>query len=160
VVGAVFESALKSSFEGRLPGQFGAWLREISRRRAADFHRTAERRPVEEPFPEEHPGEEEVWGVVGEAPDPTEEVVERSVSEQALGELSELHQAVIRLSGPLDLGFDNRPAKETAAMINDQFAREADDPMTDVNVHKILSRFRRRCRKILKASDSQEQTDG
>ncbi len=58
VVGTVFESALKSSFEGALPGQFGAWLREISRRRATDFHRAVERRPSEEPLPEEHEGEE------------------------------------------------------------------------------------------------------
>ncbi len=45
-------------------------------------------------------------------------------------------------------------------MINDQFAGEVDDPMTDVNVHKILSRFRGRCRKILQASDPKEQNDG
>jgi hypothetical protein len=32
--------------------------------------------------------------------------------------------------------------------------------MTDVNVHKILSRFRKRCREILEASDPKEPDDG
>jgi RNA polymerase sigma factor (sigma-70 family) len=160
VVQTVFESALKSSFEGTQPDQFGAWLREISRRRATDYHRRAERRPKEEPLPEEHESEEEIWGAVGEVPDPTEGVIARSVSEQALAELSQEHRRVVELAGPVDLGFDGRPAKETAAMINDQLGAQLDDPMTDVNVHKILSRFRKRCREILEASDPKEPDDG
>jgi RNA polymerase sigma factor (sigma-70 family) len=160
VVHTVFESALKSSFEGTLPEQFGAWLRAIAIRRVSDYHRSAERRPKEEPLPEEHEGTEEIWGAVGEVPDPTEEVIARSVSEQALAELSQEHRRVIELAGPVDLGFDGRPAKETATMINDQLGAQLDDPMTDVNVHKILSRFRKRCREILEASDPKEPDDG
>ncbi|MEK6327796.1 MAG: sigma-70 family RNA polymerase sigma factor [Actinomycetota bacterium] len=160
IAGTVFESALKSSFEGTQPAQFGAWLREISHRRATDYHRRAERRPKEEPLPEEHEREEEIWGTAGEVPDPAEAVVERSVSQQALAELGEAHRQVVELAGPVDLGFDGRPAKETAAMINDQLGARLDDPMTDVNVHKVLSRFRRRCREILEASDPKEPDDG
>ncbi len=125
VVGTVFESALKSSFEGTQPGQFGAWLREIAHRRATDYHRSAERRPDEEPLPEEHEREEEIWGAAGEVPDPTEAIIERSVSDQALAELGEVHRRVIELAGPVDLGFDGRPAKETASMINDQLGATA-----------------------------------
>lgn len=160
VVSSVFESALKSSFKGTQPGQFGAWLREISRRRAADYHRGVERRPSTGPFPDEHEGEEEFWGSAGWTPDPTEAVVARSVSDQAVGELGEVHRRVIELAGPVDLGFDGRPAKETAEMVNDQFDAELDDPMTNVNVHQILSRFRSRCREIFEASDSKESEDG
>jgi RNA polymerase sigma factor (sigma-70 family) len=160
VVDEVFESAVKSSFEGTQVAQFGAWLREIARRRAADYHRRAERRPDEEPLPEEHEHEEEIWGTAGEVPDPTETVVERSISDQALAELGEVHRRVVELAGPVDLGFDGRPAKETASMINDQLGAQLNDPMTDVNVHKILSRFRKCCRKILEASDPEEPEDG
>jgi RNA polymerase sigma factor (sigma-70 family) len=159
VVGTVFESALKSSFEGKQAGQFGAWLRAIAHRRATDYHRRAERQPDEEPLPEEHEGEEGIWGTGGAVPDPTEVIVERSVSDQAFAALGEVHQRVVELAGPVDLGFDGRPAKETASMINDQFGTQLDDPMTDANVHKILSRFRKCCRKILEASDPKEPDD-
>lgn len=160
VAGTVFESALKSSFDGAQPAQFGAWLREISHRRATDYHRGVERRPKEGPLPEEHESEEEVWGAAGEVPDPTQELVERSVSNQALAELGEVHRRAVELAGPVDLGFDGRPAKEAASIINDQLGAQLDDPMTDVNVHKILSRFRKWCRKILEASDPKEPDDG
>ena len=112
------------------------------------------------PLPEEHEREEEIWGAAGEVPDPTEAIVERSVSDQALAKLGEVHRRVVELAGPADLGFDGRPAKETASMINDQLGAQLDDPMTDVNVHKILSRFRKCCRKILEASDPKEPDDG
>jgi RNA polymerase sigma factor (sigma-70 family) len=159
VVGAVFVSALKSSFEGTQPAQFGAWLREISHRRATDYHRRAERRPKEEPLPEEHEHEEEIWGTAGQVPDPAEAIIERSVCDQVLAELGEVHRRVIELAGPVDLGFDGRPAKETAEMINDQLDAQLDDPMTDVNVHKVLSRFRKRCREVLEAADPKERDD-
>lgn len=160
VVGIVFVSALKSSFEGAQPGQFGAWLREISHRRAADHHRRVERQPQGAPLPEEHEGEEEVWGVTGAVPDPTEEVITRSVCDQALAELGDGHRRVIELAGPVELGFDGHPAKETAVMINDQLGDELGDPMTDANVHQILSRFRRSCREIVEASDPGGHADG
>jgi hypothetical protein len=60
----------------------------------------------------------------------------------------------------VELGFDGRPAKETAEMISDQFDDELDDPMTNGNVHQILSRFRKRCREIFEASDPKESQDG
>ncbi len=78
-------SAIKSSFDGTKSAQFAAWLRRISRR-VADYHEAVKRRPKQEPLPEEHERDEEIWGEAGDVPDPTEEVVERSVVEQALGD--------------------------------------------------------------------------
>lgn len=144
----VLASALVSTFEGTEVGQFRAWLRSIARRRAADFHAARERRPEQEPLPEEHEGAEGIWGVSGQVPDPTAEVVERSVVEQALGELSEVHRRVVELGGRQDLGFEQRPAREVADLVNDQFSESGADPMTETNVHQILSRFHRRARKL------------
>jgi DNA-directed RNA polymerase specialized sigma24 family protein len=159
VASEVIASALASSLSGTEVAQFGAWLRAIARRRAADFLEARKRRPKQAPLPEEHAGDEEVWGPAGEVPDPTQEVVERSVVEQALGELNPVHRRVVELAGAEDLGFEQRPAREAAEMVNDQFSGELGDPMTDVNVHQILSRFRRRVIDIIDG-DNRERGDG
>lgn len=143
VCGDVFVSAVRSSFEGTEVAQLGAWLRRIAQRRAADFHAARERRVKEEALPEEHEGDEAIWGPAGRVPDPTQEVVERSVVEQALGDLSDRHRRVVELAGPQDLGFEQRPAWEAADLVNDQFSSSEGDPMTEANVHQILSRFRK-----------------
>jgi RNA polymerase sigma factor (sigma-70 family) len=159
VADEVIESAIRSSFDRATPGQFGAWLRRIAQRRIADYHAAGARRPDQVPLPEEHEGDEEIWGPAGEVPDPTQEVVERSVVEQALDELNPVHRRVVELAGDQNLGFEQRPARETAEMINDQFSGELSDPMTDVNVHQILSRFRKRVIDIIDG-DNREQGDG
>lgn len=153
VVGEVLESAIKSSFDGAEPRQFGSWLKRIAQRRVADFLEARERRPKEEPLPEEHEREEEIWGKAGHVPDPTQEVVERSVVEQALEELNPVHRRVVELAGAQDLGFEQRPGKETADLVNDQFSGQLDDPMTEANVHQILSRFRKRVADLLDNDD-------
>jgi DNA-directed RNA polymerase specialized sigma24 family protein len=149
VVGDVIESAIKSSFDGVKVAQFGAWLRQITSRRVADYFGARERRPEEKPLAEEHEGEEDIWGAQAYARDQTEDVVERSVVEQALTEQSDVHSRVVELGGPKLLGFDQAPAKEVAQVINDQFSGPVGDAMTDVNVHQILSRFRRRVGELL-----------
>lgn len=159
VVGEVIASALASSFAGTEVAQFGAWLKAIVRRRAADFLEARKRRPEQAPLPEEHEGDEAIWGRGGEIPDPTQEVVERSVVEQALGELNPVHRRVVELAGDQDLGFEHRPAREAAEMVNDQFSGELSDPMTDVNVHQILSRFRKRVGDLIDG-DNRERGDG
>jgi RNA polymerase sigma factor (sigma-70 family) len=155
----VIASALVSSFRGTEVRQFGAWLRRIASRRAADFLEARSRGPERVPLPEEHEGDEDIWGRGGEVPDPTQEIVERSVVSQALDELSDAHRRVVELAGAADLGFEQRPAKETAEMVTDQLSAELGDPMTDVNVHQILSRFRRRVVHILEA-DNRVRGDG
>jgi RNA polymerase sigma factor (sigma-70 family) len=149
VVDEVIESAIRSSFDRATPGQFGAWLRRIAQRRIADYHAAESRRPDQVPLPEEHEGEEEIWGLGRAVPDPSEEVVERSIVEQALGELSEVHRRVVELAGAQDLGFEQRTGKETARLVNDQLSDRMDDPMTEANVHQILSRFRKRLAELL-----------
>jgi RNA polymerase sigma factor (sigma-70 family) len=149
VANEVIESAIRSSFDRATPGQFGAWLRRIAQRRVADYHAAESRRPDQVPLPEEHEREDEIWGGGGVAPDPTQEVVERSVVEQALGELSEVHRRVVELAGPQDLGFEQRTGKETARLVTDQLSAQMDDPMTEANVHQILSRFRKRLAELL-----------
>jgi len=149
VADEVIESAIRSSFDGAHPGQFGAWLKRIAHRRVADYHAAESRRPKQAPLPDEHEGDEEIWGVGGRIPDPTQEVVERSIVEQALGELGEVHRRVVELAGPQDLGFEQRTGKETARQVNDQLSDEIDDPMTEANVHQILSRFRKRLAELL-----------
>ena len=44
----------------------------------------------------------------------------------ALEKLSDVHRRVIELGGPLGLGFDHKPAKMVAGLINDQFGRIAE----------------------------------
>jgi RNA polymerase sigma factor (sigma-70 family) len=149
VVDEVIESALRSSFDRGTPGQFGAWLRRIAQRRVADYHAAESRRPDQVPLPEEHEGSDEIWGAGGEVPDPMQEVVEMSVVEQALRELSEVHRRVVELAGSQDLGFEQRTGKETARLVNDQLSVQMDDPMTETNVHQILSRFRKRLAELL-----------
>ncbi|MGH2823469.1 MAG: RNA polymerase sigma factor [Thermoleophilaceae bacterium] len=149
VAGDVIASAIRSSFEGTEPGQFGAWLKQIAHRRVADYFEAQARRPPEAPLPEEHEGDEDVWGPAVAIPDPTQEVVERSVVKQALGELNEVHCRIVEIAGAQDLGFEQRPARETAQLVNDQLSAHMSDPMTEANVHQILSRFRRRVRELL-----------
>ena len=127
------------------PAQFGAWLRRDRAAPVADSPRCAGSAGLgAAPLPEEHEGEEDIWGVTISIPDPTEEVVERSVIDQALGELNEVHRRVVELAGPQDLDSSNGPAKEAAGLVNDQLSGRLSDPMTEANVHQILSRFRKR----------------
>jgi RNA polymerase sigma factor (sigma-70 family) len=159
VVAEVIESAIKSSFDAKETAQFVAWLRRIAQRRVADFLDSRSRRPGAAPLAEEHEGDEDIWGLGGEVPDPTQEIVERSVVEQALGELNEVHRRVVELAGPQDLGFEQRPGKETAQLINDQHSGGLSDPMSEANVHQILSRFRKRLAELL-GSDDGGRSDG
>lgn len=159
LVQTVFESALGSSFDEPTVGQFGSWLRRIAQYRIADFYDKESRRIKADPLVDDHERDEDVWGPTPEAPDFTQEVVERSVVKQALAELNEVHRRAIEIGGPKDLGFEGAPAKETAQRINDQFSGQEGDPMTDGNVHKILSRFRKRLADLLDA-DNPEQGDG
>ena len=157
VVSEVTMSAISSVLEGTTVGEYVEWLRTIVHRRVADYHRRKEAQPQFQPLPEEHEADEEIWeskrGRKPEAQDNhADEVLLRDFIQPALDELSDVHRRVIELGGPLGLGFDHRPAKEVASQINDQFAGKLDDSMTDANVHKILSRFRNRLRKLFEKS--------
>jgi RNA polymerase sigma factor (sigma-70 family) len=159
LVQTVFESALRSSFDGQTIGEFGSWLRTISHRRVADFLEGRKRAIQADPLVSEHEGEEEIWGETPSVADFSEDVVEESLVKQALDELTDVHRRVVEIGGPKILGFEQAPAKETARRVNDQFSGSESDPMTDVNVHQILSRFRKRL-DDLREADNPEEGDG
>jgi DNA-directed RNA polymerase specialized sigma24 family protein len=111
VANEVIESAIRSSFDRATPGQFGAWLRRIAQRRVADYHAAGARRPDQVPLPEEHEGEEEIWGVGGAIPDPTQEVVERSVVVQRSRSSIPSTDASSSSPAPRTSGSSNEPAR-------------------------------------------------
>jgi DNA-directed RNA polymerase specialized sigma24 family protein len=157
IVGEVYLTVARSAlkFEGVDVPAFGAWLRQIATRRAYDYLRARMRASEERPLVEEHEGEEEIWGETPSIPDPTALVIARSVVDQALGELSAVHRRVVELAGPREMGFANAPAQEAAGRINDQFRDDLNDPMTNGNVHKICSRFRRRVEQLASDADAE-----
>ena len=153
LVQGILISALGSSFDEEQLGQFGAWLRKITFARIADHFRKLERRPKEAPYPgEEQAGQEASrasqrdLAKMAEIDERIEELGEterlKPVVRGVLDARSEQHRRVIELGSSKYLGFEGRPAKEVAAMVNDQFGLSGSDSMSDVNVHKILSRFR------------------
>ncbi len=130
VVLEVQASLIHSNFQGKVVGQFGAFVRTIAQRRIADYHRKRSRRPRLEA------GD----GNEGEpTTDETGYVALRAVVEQLLAKRSPLHQKVIRLYGPEVAGFMNLGAAEVKEIIDGD---ESDDTVSVDNVQKIWSRFR------------------
>lgn len=151
VISDITESTLTSILDGESEGEWVVWLRTITFRRIADHHDRLDRKQSrDQALPEEHEAREEIWGKAGEVPDHAEELLDRAedpqvraLAQRALGEMNPVHRRVVELGGKSDLGFEQGRAKDVAAEINDQFGDQLGDPMTDVNVHQILSRFTR-----------------
>jgi DNA-directed RNA polymerase specialized sigma24 family protein len=147
VLESAIAGAIRAPFEGGEVGQFRAWLHRITVFRIADYHRSREGKPGVGPLPGS--GDEE--GVHGEepsVPDATGELFSREVVQTAIGELNPTHRLAVELGGPSLLGLEGINAKEVAEKINDQLQLSDSDSLTDVNVHKVLSRFRARCRQL------------
>jgi RNA polymerase sigma factor (sigma-70 family) len=132
-------AAIKSAFDGVAVGQFVNWLhRIVDRRGIADYYRKREGEPIHNPLPTEHAGEEEVWGEEPAEEDETGAVIVRSVIEDCLAALGQpSHRDVIELNVFKDLG-----AADTAARVNADHP-DLDPAMSEANVHKIVSRFRK-----------------
>jgi RNA polymerase sigma factor (sigma-70 family) len=143
-------AAIKSAFDGVAVGQFVNWLhRIVDRRGIADYHRRREGEPIHNPLPTEHAGEEEVWGEEPAEEDETGAVVVRSVIDDCLAALGQpSHRDVIELNVFQDLG-----AADTAARVNDDHP-DLDPAMSEANVHKIVSRFRKCVRDRLSEDDT------
>jgi DNA-directed RNA polymerase specialized sigma24 family protein len=139
VTAAVIESALSSAFDGRSIGRFIAWLKVIAQRRIADFHRGVERSPGLEPLADEHQGEEEVFGEQPAEESEEEAVLIRETVGRVLEGRSEVHQTVIRLYGPNEIGFMGLSARETTDRTEQL---HPGSNMTEANVHQIWRRFR------------------
>lgn len=133
----VILSAIRSSFAGRSIGEFVNWLARITSRRIADFHDARSRSPQTQPLPGEHEGEDEVWGFEPWESDRTGEVLVESVVDECLAELSDEHRDVVERNV-----FDDLDAAETARLVNAAFP-DLNPPMSEQNVHKIVSRFRK-----------------
>jgi RNA polymerase sigma factor (sigma-70 family) len=133
-------SAVKSAFDGTSVGEFVKWLQRITSRRIADYHR-AKRDPTV-PLAEER-DDDDSWGEDLIDDDFSDEVDTRGVIEQALGELGQVHAAVV------EHYVAGLSAKETADQVNISMQDELTQPMTDTNVHQIAKRFRVRLKELL-----------
>lgn len=153
VVGDVFDSVIGQSFsEERTPwkgdseASLRAWMKTLIARRIADHYRKP--RPRLELLPEEHQGDEGLWGPdAGQEPDHSAAVAVMDAFDRCLAELSDVHAEVVRVAV-----LDGHPSKEVAERINAD-DHKLDRPMSDANVDKITSRFRKKLRAMLADGD-------
>ncbi len=140
VVVEIQESLMYASFEGKMIGQFGAFLRTITQRRIADYHRTRSRQPGVESLDEGWNDEDE-WGEPEPAaPDETGLVDLRDAVERVLATREPMHRKVIALYGPEVAGFMNLSAAEVKEAIDGD---DSGDTVSVDNVAQIWSRFKR-----------------
>lgn len=138
----VLHSVIRSGFEGKLIGQFGALVRTVTRRRIADYHRERERQPTLERIdggPDDEPPGPEPF-----TEEQTGTVVILDAVDRVLDGRSELHRRIIRLYGPGMCGFEDLPAAEVC----DRLATEGESVSAD-NVAQVWSRFKRDLRSEL-----------
>jgi DNA-directed RNA polymerase specialized sigma24 family protein len=154
LTGATFLAAIRSlsrpgaAFSGTTVGEFGSWLRQIASRRVVERLEERRKKPTD-PLPDEHEGEEDVWGPSGFTPGHEDEVVNRALVQQAFdGVKNPTHQLVVALAGPAEYGFEELNAEDTTDRVNHQIQASGADPMTNANVYKIISRFIRRIREL------------
>jgi RNA polymerase sigma factor (sigma-70 family) len=139
-----------ASFEGVVIEEFRGWLFQVARRRRVDYLR---KRRVEE-VPLARGGEDGEEREFGEG-DPLDAVDRASIFNQAIAELQkDSHKLVVYLST-----FHDLPARETVEQVNRHFEGGSDDPMTEQNVNKINSRFRKRLDELLDEADDPQRPD-
>ena len=127
--------AVRSAFDGESVGQFKSWLWTIVSREVADWYRTQERRPVETVLPEEHEGNEEIWGVsLSVEVDLDTGIDTRRCIERAMEGLNDQHRRVVEL-----YWLEDANAKETAEQTGE----------TEDNVYQVANRFKKALRKCL-----------
>jgi RNA polymerase sigma factor (sigma-70 family) len=133
----VMLAALQSTFDGTSIGEFINWLnRIVDRRGIADRYRRREREPEMVPIADEHSDEDEAWGEVVSEQDATGAVDVQSIIDACLEGLSEAHRDVVERNV-----FEDLNASDTADQVN-QDHPDLDPPMSQANVHQIVSRFR------------------
>jgi len=139
VAETVLLSALTSRFDGTSAGEFRSWLTTIIKRRIADYHRSPKTDVRLVPLPDEHEGDDEVWGRRVSVPFEGEAIdVERAL-DQAKRELNPDHLEVVSL-----YIFEDLPAGEVAGRV---------EGISEANVHKIAQRFRDRVSELLSDRD-------
>lgn len=137
--------AVRSSFAGESVGQFKSWLWTIVSRTIADWYEEQKRRPDEAAFPEEHEGNEEIWGVsLAIEIDLDAGIDTRRCIDQAMDGFSDQHQRIIEL-----YWFEDASGRETAEQTGE----------TEANVFQVANRFKRALRKCLE-EDSDTSAEG
>jgi RNA polymerase sigma factor (sigma-70 family) len=127
--------AVKSSFDGESVGQFKSWLWTIVSREIADWYELQKRRPDEVALPEEHEGNEEIWGVSATVEMDLDAAVDtRRCIDRAMDGLNDQHRRVVEL-----YWLEDANARDTAAQTGE----------TEDNVYQVANRFKRALRKCL-----------
>jgi RNA polymerase sigma factor (sigma-70 family) len=127
--------AVKSSFDGESVGQFKSWLWTIVSRQIADWYELQKRRPDETVLPEEHEGNEEIWGVsLTVEIDLDAGLDSRRCIDRAMDGLNDQHRRVVEL-----YWLEDANARDTAAQTGE----------TEDNVYQVANRFKRALRKCL-----------
>jgi RNA polymerase sigma factor (sigma-70 family) len=132
------EDAIRSieKLRGSTVGEARAFVFKIARLRIVDHHRRA--RIDTQPL-EAQPGDEPYPGVADPRHDDEAAAVELAILvREALAELREDHRLVVELSI-----FRRCSAEETADQVNRRVGGQGNDPMSEQNVHQIVSRFRK-----------------
>ena len=145
----VMLAAIKSAFDGTSIGEFSVWLnRIVARRGIADFHRDREDEPKLGPLPTEHQGEEEIWG---EEPSEADETGARgrTVGDRRVPRGAQRSRTAMWSSSTCSR-TSTRPRPPSTSTTTHP---DLDPPMSEANVHKIVSRFRKCVREKLEDDD-------
>jgi RNA polymerase sigma factor (sigma-70 family) len=146
IVDAILDSGFTSVFDEESIISFRAWIFRIARYRVADHYRKD--RPHLDPLPEEHDENDEIFGELQSEADATEFVGLKDALERCLEELeSDAHRRVVELAI-----FAQLRAREICELVNEEFP-DLDPPMSESNVDKIKSRFRKCLRERLESDD-------
>lgn len=140
VVGTVIESVVRSAFDGRSVGELKSWLKVIVQRRVADYYDHRGRTIQTNPLPDggNEDGDDGVWGIEPSVGDETDVIAVREAAGHVLEQRSDVHQHVIRLYGPNELGYMALGAAEAARIVAEAHAGS----MSEANVHQIWRRYK------------------
>ena len=136
-IGDAFEAA----FNGEVIGEAIVFLHRILSRRIADFYRAREGKETE-PLPEDLDDEERRRRDAAISPDETGKIELDEIVAAVFEKLSDPHKRVV------DDYIAGYNGAETAERVNNAFP-DLDPPMSDQNVHQIVSRFRKDLRAAL-----------
>lgn len=140
VAGTVLESVVRSAFDGRSVGELKSWLKVIVQRRVADYYDHRGRTIQTSPLPDggNEDGDDGVWGIEPSVGDETDVIAVREAAGRVLEQRNDVHQHVIRLYGPNELGFMAFGAAEAAERVATAHATT----MSEANVHQIWRRYK------------------
>ncbi len=151
----VLASLLNSTFDGKVIGEFRAFMYRIVSRRIADFHRGREGDPGQDQLPDEHGDDESVWGQQPFVGDDTELVAVRDAVERLLATRSVEHQRLIRLYGPEIVDGEDL----TTAGVVERLAGDGVE-VSESNVQQVWHRFKVELEKELKSGEDGGTPDG